>query len=92
MLEENHQFLPEGAITIQASCGQVWPYPALLYGRGNWTAVDLLFTLPDIPMTFMDEIDGEAYRVKITSVYSSQEMPRKSLQIGKSKSYFSLER
>lgn len=90
-LDENNAFLPEGAITIQGSSGQVWPYPALLYGRGNWTAVDLLFTLPDVPMTFMDEIEGEAYRVKITSVYSSYEMPRKSLSIGKSKSLMKLD-
>ena len=71
--KENYQNLPEGAILIQSSSGQSWPYPALLYGRGNWSAIDLLFTLPDIPMTFMNEIDGEAYRVQITNVYSSKE-------------------
>ena len=70
---ENYKDLPEGALLIQSSSGQVWPYPALLYGRGNWSAVDLLFSLPDIPMTFMDEIDGEAYRVQITNVYESKE-------------------
>ena len=70
---ENYKGLPEGALLIQSSSGQVWPYPALLYGRGNWSAIDLLFTLPDIPMTFMDEIDGEAYRVKITNVYESKD-------------------
>ena len=72
--EENYQNLPEGAILVQSSSGQVWPYPALLYGRGNWSAIDLLFTLPDIPMTFMNEIDGEAYRVQITNVYTSKEI------------------
>ena len=71
--EENYQNLPEGALLVQSSTGQVWPYPALLYGRGNWSAVDLLFGLPDIPMTFMDEIDGEAYRVQITNVYEAKE-------------------
>ena len=55
--KENYKELPEGALLIQSSCGQVWPYPALLYGRGNWSAVDLLFSLPEIPMIFMDEID-----------------------------------
>ena len=54
--KENYKELPKGALIIQSSCGQVWPYPALLYGRGNWSAVDLLFSLPEIPMTFMDEI------------------------------------
>ncbi len=71
--KENYQNLPEGAILVQSSSGQAWPYPALLYGRGNWTAIDLLFTLPDVPMTFMNEIDGEAYRVQITNVYTSKE-------------------
>ena len=71
--QENYQNLPEGAILVQSSSGQVWPYPALLYGRGNWSAIDLLFTLPDVPMTFMNEIDGEAYRVQITNVYSSRD-------------------
>ena len=71
--KENYQNLPEGAILVQSSSGQAWPYPALLYGRGNWSAIDLLFTLPDIPMTFMNEIDGEAYRVQITNVYKSRE-------------------
>lgn len=69
----NYKRLPEGALLVQSSCGQVWPYPALLYGRGNWSAVDLLFGLPDIPMTFMDEIDGEAYRVQIINVYQAQD-------------------
>jgi len=71
--KENYQNLPEGAILVQSSSGQVWPYPALLYGRGNWSAIDLLFTLPDVPMTFMNEIDGEAYRVQITNVYTSKD-------------------
>ena len=69
---ENYNNLPDGSLLIQSSSGQVWPYPALLYGRGNWSAVDLLFSLPDIPMTFMDEIEGEAYRVKITNIYESK--------------------
>ena len=92
-LEENNQFLPEGALTIQSSCGQVWPYPALLYGRGNWSAIDLLFSLPDIPMTFMDEIEGEAFRVKITNVYSSKELPKRiSGNAIKSKSFVLLDK
>ena len=68
--KENYQDLPEGSLLIQSSSGQVWPYPALLFGRGNWSAVDLLFALPDIPMTFMDEIVGD--RIKITNVYKSK--------------------
>ncbi|MBR6133851.1 MAG: glycogen/starch synthase, partial [Bacilli bacterium] len=71
--DENYRELPDGALLVQSSSGQIWPYPALLYGRGTWSAVDLLFTLPDIPMTFMEEIDGEAYRVQIVNVYESKE-------------------
>ena len=41
-----------------------------------WSAVDLLFSLPDVPMTFMDEINGEAYRVQITNVYESKDFPK----------------
>lgn len=74
--DENNQCLPDGAVVIQSSSGQVWPYPALLYGRGNWSAVDLLFTLPDVPMTFMEEINGEAYRVQITNVYQVKDIPK----------------
>ena len=76
--EENYKNLPEGALLVQSSSGQVWPYPALLYGRGNWSAVDILFSLPDIPMTFMNEIDGEAYRVQIVNVYESKESKNSS--------------
>ena len=75
---EHYKDLPEGAILIQSSSGQIWPYPALLYGRGNWAAVDLLFTLPDVPMTFMNEIDGEAYRVKIINVYETRDNKTRS--------------
>ena len=82
---ENYKELPEGALLIQSSSGQVWPYPALLYGRGNWSAVDLLFCLPDIPMTFMNEIDGEAYRVQITNVYESKENKQNENQGGRLK-------
>lgn len=71
-ITENYQFLPEGSRIIQSNCGQVWPYPAILFNRGNWAAVDLLFTLMDIPMTFMNEIFGEAYRVQISNIFLTQ--------------------
>ena len=46
------------------------PYPALLLGRNAWTAVDLLYTLPGVPMTFGDERTGKAYRVDVTGTYA----------------------
>ena len=76
--------MPQGTIFIQSSCGLMWPYPSLLYGRGNWAAVDLLFTLPDVPMTFMGEIEGESFRVQITNLYVKKDVP-KSTPISKIK-------
>ena len=46
------------------------PYPALLLGRNAWTAVDLLYTLPGVPMTFGEERTGKAYRVDVTGTYA----------------------
>ena len=68
---ENYQNLPEGAILVQGLCGRGWPYPSILYERGTLIAIDLLFTLPDIPMTFMNEIDGDIYKVAITNIYEN---------------------
>lgn len=39
------------------------PYPAYLYGRGAWAAIDILFFMPDVPITFMGELDGDVYKV-----------------------------
>lgn len=90
-IEENNKNVPEGAVFIQSSCGLVWPYPSLLYGRGNWASVDLLFTLPDIPMTFMGEIEGESFRVQITNLYVNREVPKSTQIFKKSRSYISLD-
>ena len=90
-IEENNKNLPEGSVFIQSNCGQVWPYPSLLYGRGNWAAVDLLFTLPDVPMTFMGEIDGDSYRVQITNLYVNKGVPKSTISIKRSKSHISLD-
>ena len=37
------------------------------------SSVDLLSTLSDVQMTFMNEIDGKACRVQMTNVYTSKE-------------------
>jgi len=57
----NNQY-PKGSLVIQSSTSHCWPYPALLYKRGAWLSVDILFLLNHIPITFMGEIYGEAYR------------------------------
>lgn len=61
--EESKLCLPEGSVVIQSSTAHSWPYPAYLYGKGTWAAIDVLFFLPDVPITFMGELDGEIYRI-----------------------------
>ena len=48
---------------LQSSTAHQWPYPAYLFGRGAWAAVDILHFLPDIPITFNGEVNGEVYRL-----------------------------
>jgi hypothetical protein len=67
--DESRLCLPEGSILLQSSTAHSWPYPAALYGKGSWAAVDILYFLPDIPITFMGEIDGEVFRVGQGSVF-----------------------
>jgi len=63
--EQRYKNMPPNAILINSSTGHSLPYPALMYGRGAWAAVDLLFFLPDIPMTFIGEGYGYAYKTNI---------------------------
>ena len=89
--ESNRKFVPEGAYLIQSSSSHSWPYPALLYGRGAWSAVDVLFLMPDIPMTFMGEVQGHAYRRNIASVYQAKPVPKQALSRAKSQLHIALE-
>jgi starch synthase len=77
--EEMDSHMPQGAIIVQSSTGHSLPYPALLYGRGAWAAVDVLFFLPFIPITFIGEQDGHAYRSKINSLYDFDDESRPAL-------------
>ena len=63
--KENYEKLP---------CAQSWPYPVVLYSQGYLNTIDLLFTLPPIPMSLMEEINGEKYRVEIENVYEKKEV------------------
>ena len=56
--DETNRFLPNGTILMQSSTSHSLPYPAYLYGKGTWAAIDILFFMPDIPITFMGELDG----------------------------------
>ena len=48
---------------MQSSTSHALPYPAYLYGKGSWAAIDILFFMSDVPITFMGEIDGDIYKV-----------------------------
>lgn len=61
--ENERRFLPNGTIQLQSSSSHSLPYPAYLYGKGTWAAIDILFFMPDQPITLMGELDGEIYRV-----------------------------
>eukprot|EP01022_Parablepharisma_sp_SALTPOND_P024880 TRINITY_DN55_c0_g1_i1.p1 TRINITY_DN55_c0_g1~~TRINITY_DN55_c0_g1_i1.p1 ORF type:complete len:1631 (+),score=215.10 TRINITY_DN55_c0_g1_i1:3219-8111(+) len=89
--EQNRKFLPEGAYLVQSSSSHSWPYPAHLYGRGTWSAVDLLFFMPDIPMTFMDEVKGSVFRRNTTNVYQAKPLPKQQLQRAKSQLRIAME-
>ena len=70
--EDSRRCLPEGSIMMQSSTAHSWPYPAYLYGKGTWAAVDILYLMPDIPITFMGEVDGEVLRLGQTSVFQAE--------------------
>ena len=72
--DESRLHLPEGTILLQSSGAQNWPYPAYLYGKGAWAAVDILYFLPDVPITFMGEVDGEVYRLGSTAVFQAEKI------------------
>jgi starch synthase len=89
--ESNRKFTPEGSYLVQSSISHIWPYPGLLYGRGAWSAVDVLFFMPDIPMTFMGEIKGDVYRKTVTSIYQAKPLPRSYIGRPKSQLHLAME-
>lgn len=48
---------------LQSSTSHIWPYPAYIYKKGTWAATDILYFSPDIPITFMNELKGEVFRI-----------------------------
>ena len=48
---------------MQSSTSHTLPLPAYLYGKGTWAAIDTLFFMPDLPITFMGELEGQVYKV-----------------------------
>lgn len=82
--------LPSGSIVIQSTTSHALPYPALIFKRALWSVIDLYFFLPDIPMTFLGEEDGHAFRTKTVnnfrkeSSYKVVSSPRKKKKMSKS--------
>ena len=63
--------LPLNSFFISSSGGTIWPYPNLLYGPGVIPYIKALFTLNNIPMTYMNEIYGKSKRYQLCSYYDS---------------------
>ena len=62
------------------------PYPAYLYGRGAWAAIDILFFMPDVPITFMGELDGDVYKVgQASTVFQHQQSSQIQSEVGQLK-------
>lgn len=67
--EHIKKFMSSGSILIQSTTSHIWPYPVLLYKRATWPIIDLFFFLPDIPMTFIGESEGESYKKPTTNIF-----------------------
>lgn len=72
--EDSRRFLPDGTILMQSSTSHTLPLPAYLYGQATWAAVDTLFFMPDLPITFMGELEGEVYKVgEVATVFQQDQ-------------------
>eukprot|EP00026_Physarum_polycephalum_P000161 Phypoly_transcript_00161.p1 GENE.Phypoly_transcript_00161~~Phypoly_transcript_00161.p1 ORF type:complete len:2059 (-),score=306.68 Phypoly_transcript_00161:106-6282(-) len=56
---------PENSILIYPSSSHHTPYPLAFFGHGTWSAVDLLFFLPELPLTYIGEQNGWVHNVDI---------------------------
>ena len=63
--------LPLNSFFISSSGGTIWPNPSLLDGPGCIPYITALFTLNNIPMTYMNEIYGKTKRYQFCSYYDS---------------------
>lgn len=70
---ETRRFLPEGTILLQSSTAHSLPYPAHLYGKGTWAAIDVLYFMPDVPITFMGEVDGEVLNIGSQTIFQHRQ-------------------
>lgn len=64
------KMLPPGGAYFAASSTPSSPSPLLLFGRGAWSAVDLLFSMPAMPWTLYGEMRGLAFRLDYVSLFT----------------------
>jgi len=77
--ERSRFCMPQGSILVQSSTSNQWPYPAYLFGKGTWAAVDIHHFLPDVPITFMGEVQGDVYRLATpTAMFQAEKQNVKS--------------
>ncbi|EFA80962.1 alpha amylase domain-containing protein [Heterostelium album PN500] len=58
---------PQNSIILFPSSNHHSPYPLQIYNAGAWAAVDALYFLPEIPITYIGEQSGWYYHVDIHS-------------------------
>jgi hypothetical protein len=62
--ERNHY--PQNSVLVYPSSSHFLPYPTSIYGPASWAAVDLLYFLPELPMTYHPEWKGWTMNIDIT--------------------------
>lgn len=65
--QNNEETLPSGSIIIQSSSTHSLPYPLYIFERGIFAFLDMMFFLPQIPSTCMNEIKGPCYKYNTVS-------------------------
>jgi len=57
---------PQNSVLVYPSSYHFLPYPTSLYGPASWAAVDLLYFLPEVPITYHPEWKGWTMNIDIT--------------------------
>ena len=69
---------PSGSIVIQSTASHGTPYLSLLFRKATWSVIDLFFFLPDLPMTFLGEEAGHAFRIKTVNEFQRGNVKREN--------------
>ena len=72
--------MPLNTQCIISSGNDIWPYPNLLFGEGAIPYITALFTMNYIPMTFLDEINGDLKRNYPYCYYESAKIRKDNSQ------------